>query len=283
MEHYLSRQIDYTQPAFTEAFDELPFWSASFALLLFRELPLIRSGAVLDIGCGTGFPLTLLAARLGPEVQVVGIDPWAAAIDRAQRRITAMGLPNAQAILGDATQAPFPDTTFDLVVSNLTVNNVDDIPALFQECHRVLKPGGRLCLTTNLNGTFKEVYALMLEALAQLGEETALMALGQQAAARLVPTQLADHFLNSGFEELRMQEADHFPRWASGTAFLNDPLIVMGFLPAWKKVIPAHWHKTVFTHVERALNNAADLRGEVLLTIPLIYMQGRKAISGPPL
>lgn len=276
MEHYLHRQIDYRAADYTEAYDELPFWSAPFGLLLQRELPMLRAGQVLDIGCGTGFPLTMLAARLGPAVMITGIDPWENAVLRAQRKIAALGLENACIILGDATATPFAEAHFDLLVANLAINNVADPDALFRECLRVLKPGAKACFTTNLQGTFQEIYTLLVEALAFYGEEAAMLAVAQHAAARMNVLQLRDRLEAAGLPIIRTQSAMHVPRWASGTAFLHDPFIIMGFLPAWKALVPPALHQNVFTHIARSLDHMADTQGAVSLTVPMLYVECQK-------
>jgi arsenite methyltransferase len=279
MLHYLDRHIDYLSADITEAYDELPFWSAPFGLLLQRELPMLRSGAVLDVGCGTGFPLTVLAARFGPGVTLTGIDPWENAVARARRKITAYGLEHAHVVTGDACVMPFEAASFDLVTANLALNNVPDIDAFLQECHRVLKPGGRACFTTNLQGTFQEVYTLIVEALAFYGEEVAMHQIAQHAAARMNMLQVRDRLEAAGLAASRTQSASNFSRWSCGAAFLNDPFIIMGFLQAWKKLVPAPLHKQVFAHLERGLDHMADTRGAVTLSVPMLYIEGAKSTA----
>ena len=83
---YLDFKADLSDPELVSAYDELPLWSSSFGALLLRHIPLRRNIAVLDIGPGTGFPLLELAQRLGPSCTVYGIDPWAAALERARHK-----------------------------------------------------------------------------------------------------------------------------------------------------------------------------------------------------
>ena len=64
---------------------------------------------------------------------------------------------------GSATAMPFADATFDLIVSNLGVNNFDDRAAAIRECRRVAKPGATLALTTNLQGHMREFYDVFAE------------------------------------------------------------------------------------------------------------------------
>ncbi|HYR30141.1 MAG TPA: methyltransferase domain-containing protein, partial [Thermoanaerobaculia bacterium] len=82
-------------PDFAEgAYDETSFWASRFGALLFDNLELRPNVAGLDVGCATGFPLFELAHVHGPSSHFVGIDPWAAAIARAERKREVYGLTN---------------------------------------------------------------------------------------------------------------------------------------------------------------------------------------------
>ena len=132
---------DFSSPDVIAAYDELPLWSAMFGLLLLDEVPLARAKVVLDVGCGTGFPLIELAERLGAASHVHGLDPWSRGLARAQEKITARGTSNITLHEGSANAMPFPDAAFNLVASNLGVNNFDDRAGAMQECRRIAKRG----------------------------------------------------------------------------------------------------------------------------------------------
>jgi arsenite methyltransferase len=149
-------EFDLNDPEVVQAYDDLPLWSAMAGQLLLRYLPLESNVSVLDVGCGTGFPTLELAQRLGPNASVTGIDPWAAAITRARRKANVWAVDNVTFIDGGATAMPFPDDSFDLIVSNLGLNNFADPAAALAECRRVCRLGARICLTTNLQGTMAE-------------------------------------------------------------------------------------------------------------------------------
>ena len=119
------------------AYDELSFWSARFGALLFDNLELRPNVNGLDVACGTGFPLFELAHAHGPSSHWTGIDIWPAAIKRAQRKLAIYGLTNVELHEGDAAALPFDDATFDLITSNLGVNNFADPLAAVRECRRV--------------------------------------------------------------------------------------------------------------------------------------------------
>ena len=86
MTEYLTYKLNDSEE-FISTFDELPFWSASFGLLLFEHLELKPNLTVIDIGSGTGFPLFELAGRLGKSSKLYGVDHWKNANARAKQKI----------------------------------------------------------------------------------------------------------------------------------------------------------------------------------------------------
>jgi len=109
------------------------------------EQAALRSGQrVLEVGCGTG-SLALLIKRLNPQVDVVGLDPDAKALDRARRKAARAGLP-IQFDQGFADRLAYGDVTFDRVFSSLMFHHLElaDKAGMLREIRRVLKPRGRL-------------------------------------------------------------------------------------------------------------------------------------------
>ena len=106
-----------------------------------RELG--RPAAALDVGCGDGRLTTELQAR-----DLVAADVSELALERARRR-----LPRARALLL-APDAPLPleDGAFELVLCAETIEHVRDVQLLLSEARRVLRPGGRLAITTPAHG-----------------------------------------------------------------------------------------------------------------------------------
>ncbi|MBO8171629.1 MAG: class I SAM-dependent methyltransferase [Bacillaceae bacterium] len=98
---------------------------------------------VLDIGCGAGGK-TLYYATLNPR-HVYGIDVVEHYREEATELARKKGLDKVSTfVTGDAANLSFPDDKFDTIIMNDAMEHVDDPIAVLNECHRVLKPGGRL-------------------------------------------------------------------------------------------------------------------------------------------
>jgi ubiquinone/menaquinone biosynthesis C-methylase UbiE len=111
------------------------------------DLAGLRPGQrVLEIGCGTG-NLLLAVKRLGPGVEVAGLDPDPKALARARRKARRAALA-VQLDEGFADALPYPDATFDRVLSAFMFHHLDasDRPRALAEVARVLRPGGSLHL-----------------------------------------------------------------------------------------------------------------------------------------
>jgi arsenite methyltransferase len=273
---YLNFATDFNAPDTVSAYDELPLWSAMFGLLLLKYVPLQRGLTVLDVGCGTGFPLLELAQRLGAGSTVYGIDPWKTALERAKQKARLCNIHNVEMRLGDAEAMPFPDGQFDLIVSNLGINNFSNPEAVLRECRRVSKSSARIVLTTNLNGHMKEFYDVFESTLKQLGKEKALNALKLHIDNRATVERIARLFENAGFRVSRVHEESSVMRFADGSALFRHYFIKLGFLDGWKSVLDASEHEEVFIQLEKNLNNLAETRGDLTLTIPMAYMEGEK-------
>jgi ubiquinone/menaquinone biosynthesis C-methylase UbiE len=101
---------------------------------------------VLEMGCGTG-NLAILVKRLNPACQVLGIDPDPKALARAHRKAQRREA-TIQFDQGFAEELPYPDASFDRVLSAFMLHHVRPDAKLLslREAFRVLKPGGSLHL-----------------------------------------------------------------------------------------------------------------------------------------
>jgi arsenite methyltransferase len=277
---YLEHRLDLDQPDTAALVDELSFWGARFGLLLFRHLALRGHLRILDVGCANGFPLFELAHVSGPSCRLVGVDIWQAALRRARWKQTVYQLPNVQLAAADGGALPFPAATFDLIVSNLGINNFDQPQAVLAECFRVARPGARIALTTNLQGHMAEFYVVFRETLQERGDVAALERLAVNEAHRGTRDSTAALLQAAGFAVTKIVEDSFDLCYLDGSAFFRHSLTRIGFLPAWRQVVAPAEETSIFTLLEERLNALAARQGELRLTVPMLYIEGQKPAAG---
>ena len=110
---------------------------------------------VFELGCGTGkFAAQLLENALPPTASYLGCDISPVMVDLAKQRLEAYG-ERAQIFLTEGgIRFPVPDHSVDRVVATYVLDllSVEDIKRFFSESHRVLVPGGRVCIASLVRG-----------------------------------------------------------------------------------------------------------------------------------
>jgi arsenite methyltransferase len=250
--HFLDNPVGWMPPRFAEIYDETSFWSARFDALLFDHLEIHRGIRGLDVGCGTGFPLIELAHLHGTSSHFTGIDIWADALERARLKRELHDLTNVDIIETDVGSMPFPSAHFDLVVSNIGVNNFPDAPAALRECRRVAKTGGRLVLTTNVQGHFDGVYGLLDAILSEFGLKPARKALRCEEEHRRSTQVITNLLSDSGFAVSCAVEQSFQIRFADGSTMMRHSL-VKWFLDGWRRAVGAENERQIFNILEAQL------------------------------
>lgn len=108
----------------------------------------IRAGeTVLDIGCGGGIDTVIAARRTGPDGEVIALDFLPEMLERTTNAAAESGLHNVSPLEGEMEAIPLPDSRVDVVVSNGVINLSARKARVMAECARVLRPGGRFCVS----------------------------------------------------------------------------------------------------------------------------------------
>ena len=148
---------------------------------------------VVDIGCGPGHAAVAMQKRW-PRAQLIALDLALPMLQETRRNAGGGGLPRflggarrPDAVCADARALPLRDASVDVLYSNLCLQWVEDLPAVFAGFRRVLKPGGLLLVSTfgpdtlfELRGAFAEAdnapHVSLFPSIAQFGD--ALIAAG---------------------------------------------------------------------------------------------------------
>ncbi len=277
MTEYLQKNFDWRLPGITSAYDDWSAWSAPFALLLLKYLPMRPNQRYLDLATGTGVPLVQVVERLGPTCRAVGLDlGWWHGLLRAQHKLASWQIANASLVCGDGARMPFGPESFDLIVSNLGINNFSDPPQAFRECWRIARPGGILALTTNLAGHMQEFYDVFAATLAELGRADLLPALETHIRHRGSEDGLRQQLTGAGFTVRRAIREPFVMRYLDGSALLRQSNIILGFLPNWRALVPTEMEVAFFERLEANLNRAAAREGALVLTVPACYVEAVK-------
>jgi SAM-dependent methyltransferase len=165
-------------------------------------------------------------------------------------------------VQADGAAMPFANETFDLITSNLGINNFTDPPAVIAECRRVARPGARIVVTTNLTGHMAEFYKVFRETV----PEHLLPALNAQEAHRGTMQGVQKLLIDGGFRMTRLVASDFNLRFADGTAMFRHHLVQF-FLDGWKGVTD---DPEIYAQLEKKLNAASPLK----MRVPMLYAEG---------
>lgn len=106
---------------------------------------------VLDLGSGGGFDVFIAAKKVGPTGKAIGVDMTPDMLSKSRQSIAAFtektGLANVEFRLGEIEHLPVADCSIDVVISNCVINLSVDKPQVWREIYRVLKYGGRACVS----------------------------------------------------------------------------------------------------------------------------------------
>ncbi|MCA9704536.1 MAG: class I SAM-dependent methyltransferase [Myxococcales bacterium] len=238
-------QKSQRQERFARAVDRevAPLWHDRFARLIYRHLPRGTDAFTLDVHCGPGRTTSELLERLGPGARVLALEPDHALRELAKARMRPEW--KGRVYLKDGA---LPDVagmgadTYDLVVANLVLGEVQSLEESLREILRVTKPGGHVLATMPMVGTWTEVEDLFREVLRAAQLKDAARRLRHLDRLRPTGPELArivqalgvgpDHFVIE-------QERSHL-LFASGREFLFSPVIEHGPLRLWKAILGVH-------------------------------------------
>src|SRR5262245_53163702 len=141
------RTATVTYDAASDTYDANSFWSR-FGTRTIERLTLAPGTRVLDVCCGSGASAIPAAQAVGPRGSVLGVDLAANLLALARAKAVARDLRNTEFRTGDMLALDLPDSSFDAVVCVFGIFFVPDMAAAVRELWRLVRPGGRLAITT---------------------------------------------------------------------------------------------------------------------------------------
>lgn len=145
-------------------------WYFAFYPYLFVHVPFedVKDKDVLEIGLGYG----TVAQRLAEAgARYNGLDIAAGPVNMANHRLAQAGLPG-KAQVGSILAAPFEDASFDYVVAIGCLHHTGDLKKAIAECHRLLRPGGKLVFMVYYSYSYRRFYQARSETLRYMLKET---------------------------------------------------------------------------------------------------------------
>lgn len=238
-----------------------PDWRDRFDTLISENVKLPLEGRILDVNCGTGAHSIELAERMRGKGAVIGIDPNAERVYIARAKALVKKANDVTFEQGIATDLPFDNHEFDVVIGDASMLHADEIEDMLAEMMRVARPDGRIILKLTTRGSFDEFFSVYWEALYDTGlAEEVWNSLENLIKERYTLSEAESVAERSGLRDVesltRREEFD----FETGAIFLEAPLIADYFLSEWVEIVPAERRSEVLGHlasiIERERNNA---------------------------
>lgn len=152
---------------------------------------------ILDMGCGTGYCTRLLQQRL-PQ-HLLALDLALPMLNKLKQSEIASAL-----LCADAQSLPLQTASLDLIVSSLTIQWCPELPALFAELARVLKPGGKIFISTFGPASLQEVAAAwrLVDSYTHVNSFVTAASLQQQAAKAGLTCGIQSEIISSHYASL---------------------------------------------------------------------------------
>jgi ubiquinone/menaquinone biosynthesis C-methylase UbiE len=215
---------------------------------------------VLDVGCGTGVLAREAEARVGATGFVAGIDP-----DPGMLAVADRLAPRIEWRRGTAEALPYPDHSFDVVLSQFGLMFFSDRSLALREMLRVLVPGGTLGVAVWDSLESSAAYPLEVELLRQMAGEPAAKAL--RAPFVLGNTEeLTALFEGAGAMSIDIATRNGTARFPSVRSMVEADL--RGWLPVMGVVLEEEVIQQILEQAENALHSYVTAEGQIVFDSP---------------
>jgi arsenite methyltransferase len=259
-----------------EAYDRLSDTQFESGTRLAERLGLEDGACVLDVGCGTGRLARWIAERLGPRGHVTGVDPLPERIEVARSRGGAVRFEVGQA----EDLGAFEDASFDAVCMSAMLHWVPDKAKALAEARRVLRPGGRLGVTTlphelSAAGTM----ALVLQPLLQRAPYAGSVDLSALTFAKhgLTTSGLVSLVLESRLELVEAHVTQRVRKYASGEQLVE--FMQASSFGNFLRIVPDALRPSLRADLVAALDARRGPEGVVVRDWGLLFVARRERLS----
>lgn len=235
-----------------------PVWGSRFGKMLLRDLTLPERGQILDISCGTGYPLVEVLRRKGESARVIAIDASSAMLEIARKKVADLGALGKRGVFF-RTESPLPrlsfaDDVYDVVMCNLGLPEMPSAASALADFARVTKVGGEVRCTMPLAGTWAEFHDIYREVLVKHDRHDALDRLDAHLATYPTIEQCTGWLEAAGLTAT--VEVEEFTLlFKSSREFFFAPVVEYGPLPEWKAIAGAGQElQDVFWYIKEAID-----------------------------
>lgn len=185
-----------------------------------QRLKVRRGESVLDLGTGPGEPAMTIARKVGPRGHVTGVDLSENMVSIARRVARARGLENVDFRAMDCSHLTLPDSSFDAATSCFGFQIFTDPEKAAREAHRVLKPGGRICVSVWSTGDKVPFLHAIVEPMLEYAEpdETGYLPTPYETGG---PGEMIAFLAAAGFRNGKEFHVSHSVRFDSPEQYLN--------------------------------------------------------------
>jgi ubiquinone/menaquinone biosynthesis C-methylase UbiE len=261
------RKVETVYDVSAETYDNvMSSFMVSYANRLIRDLQIPENPAVLDVGCGTGISTFELVKKIQGEGKFYGIDISPKMIYSAKAKAESLCYTCVEFRKGDAEQLDFPDSSFDLVISNQAFHWFPDKEKALKEMFRVLKHGGQVALTFQGWLAFKEMleaYDMVRNRHPEYGMPALLRAITLEETQEL--------FDRAGFQKIRVY-AIHLVDYRNPSAFRSQRDVTTG---CWRVGIPSEIVEEALKEISKEMAKLITEKG-LKTTIYNIFAYAQK-------
>jgi ubiquinone/menaquinone biosynthesis C-methylase UbiE len=228
----------------------------------------------LDLACGTGISTFEVVKHCGGHGKFYALDISQEMLDKAVQRASEEGIDCVTFVRGGAEALEFPDSTFDLVLCNMSFQFFPDKPKALGEIHRVLKPRGRVALVFMGGPSFQESFRITLELAERHPEYPGFKRVIEETQEMMIDLESMDGYLDSaGFVDAWM-----YGRHA--ISYIDPDALLADEHPNWgmhKTALPQNAQKPMQEELRAAYRNAAAERG-LKTTFYIVFSSAKKAL-----